>query len=313
MGKTYLVITTFTGSEVASAFDTHSEATKYINEATRQWGNNVTEITRMGNDSYMIAFHNNIHLIMEVKSFDSSAVKFHLAKYENGRYIETRRFSTRENAVKFVENAFDKYDYDVDEDETEIGEWNIDDEDIHLRFVLLITILNDKSDATFHEVLGVKRNATKEEIKTAYRKKARESHPDVGGSPEQFKRINEAYNKLINDEVKSGNDDFSSAYSSTNVQYVMNKGFGEVAGVVDNILLEEAKKVATKKVAIGAAWAIGGGALTAITYNAASDGGTYLIFWGAIIFGIWDILRGLYWLANPQALVDKAKRNMNNQ
>jgi hypothetical protein len=47
----------------------------------------------------------------------------------------------------------------------------------------------------------------------------------------------------------------------------------------------------------GILWAVGGIIVTAITYNTASPGGTYIIAWGAILFGIVDFLRGLIgWL-----------------
>ena len=53
----------------------------------------------------------------------------------------------------------------------------------------------------FYEVLGVTENATQDEIKKAYRKKAVEHHPDKGGSEDEFKKISQAYD-TIGDENK---------------------------------------------------------------------------------------------------------------
>jgi hypothetical protein len=43
----------------------------------------------------------------------------------------------------------------------------------------------------------------------------------------------------------------------------------------------------------GVLWAGGGTAVTLYTLNAASGGGTYVVAWGAIIFGVVDFFRGL--------------------
>lgn len=47
-----------------------------------------------------------------------------------------------------------------------------------------------------YKTLGVSKDASHKDIKTAFFKLAKEHHPDKGGNPEEFKRINEAYDIL---------------------------------------------------------------------------------------------------------------------
>jgi molecular chaperone DnaJ len=61
------------------------------------------------------------------------------------------------------------------------------------------------SEKDYYEILGIQRNATKEEIKNAYRKLALQYHPDRNKSPdaeERFKEISEAYAVLSDDEKR---------------------------------------------------------------------------------------------------------------
>jgi len=48
----------------------------------------------------------------------------------------------------------------------------------------------------YYSVLGIDPTATSEQIKTAYRKLARQHHPDSGGDAEKFKQVTEAYDVL---------------------------------------------------------------------------------------------------------------------
>lgn len=63
----------------------------------------------------------------------------------------------------------------------------------------------------FYEVLGVERGASPEEIKRAFRRLAREHHPDVNKDDpeaERFKEINEAYQVLSDPERRAQYDQF---------------------------------------------------------------------------------------------------------
>ena len=51
-----------------------------------------------------------------------------------------------------------------------------------------------------HTILGVPRDASKEDIKKAYRKLAMKYHPDKGGDPQKFQEISNAYDDLTNDK-----------------------------------------------------------------------------------------------------------------
>ncbi|MEB3310773.1 MAG: molecular chaperone DnaJ [Snowella sp.] len=68
--------------------------------------------------------------------------------------------------------------------------------------------------ADYYEILGVSRDASKEDIKRAYRRLARKYHPDVNkepGAEDRFKEVNRAYEVLSEPETRERYDRFGEA------------------------------------------------------------------------------------------------------
>ena len=58
----------------------------------------------------------------------------------------------------------------------------------------------------YYEILGLPRNASPDDVKSAFRKLARQYHPDVSQEPnteERFKEINESYAVLSDPEKRA--------------------------------------------------------------------------------------------------------------
>lgn len=77
------------------------------------------------------------------------------------------------------------------------------------------------------------------------------------------------------------------------------QGLGTEAAqiVVTNLVearSEQFKKAGLKNMGFGALWCVGGLVVTGATYSAASSGGgTYIVTWGAIVFGAIQFIQGL--------------------
>ena len=76
----------------------------------------------------------------------------------------------------------------------------------------------------YYEVLGIPKGASNDEVKAAFRKLARQYHPDVNkdeGAEEKFKEINEAYGVLSDADKRARYDRFGHA------------GLGDMGGMPD--------------------------------------------------------------------------------
>ncbi|HSF24770.1 MAG TPA: DnaJ C-terminal domain-containing protein [Blastocatellia bacterium] len=93
----------------------------------------------------------------------------------------------------------------------------------------------------YYEVLGVKRNATDEQIRQAYRKLARKHHPDLNpkdkSAEEKFKEINEANEVLSDPEKRKRYDQLGSNWRD-GAEFTPPPGWGRV-----NIEYEDLGKI----------------------------------------------------------------------
>ena len=81
-----------------------------------------------------------------------------------------------------------------------------------------------------YDILGVSPNASPDEVKKAYRKKARENHPDLNpndpGAAERMNRINEAYDRIMNPEKYEARDRRAQAASGYGGAQQPGSGYG---------------------------------------------------------------------------------------
>ncbi len=92
----------------------------------------------------------------------------------------------------------------------------------------------------YYEILGIDKNASKDDIKSAFRKKARTLHPDVNKAPdaeEKFKELGKAYETLMDDNKRAtydryGEDGLKNAGFNTGGPF--DGGFGDLNDIFNS-------------------------------------------------------------------------------
>jgi len=85
-----------------------------------------------------------------------------------------------------------------------------------------------------YQVLGLLPNATKDDIRKAYKKLALKHHPDKGGSPEEFKKITDAYEILTQEPT------------GMNIQRQLNDHFHTISVTLEDLHIRKVVKLKLK-------------------------------------------------------------------
>lgn len=91
----------------------------------------------------------------------------------------------------------------------------------------------------YYNILGVDKNASQEEIKKAFRKKAHQHHPDKGGDEVKFKEANEAFQVLGDPEKRKQFDQYGSTFEDMHGGQGFNWNDFAQGGFQSNINIED--------------------------------------------------------------------------
>jgi molecular chaperone DnaJ len=84
-----------------------------------------------------------------------------------------------------------------------------------------------------YEILGVPHGASEDDIKRAYRRRAREHHPDAGGDDEQFKELTAAYEVLRNPQTRANYDRYGDPRGPAGLGGEGFGGFGDLSDLIE--------------------------------------------------------------------------------
>lgn len=292
----YIVIMKITtnGSVCANTYNSLEESKSIVYKIKE--GLRGAEINVRQSHSYVITVNNVEICTIDILSYNKKDIEFHLIKYIDNERQETRRFSSRENAINFIYRILDNNDYQAYIGEDESGFWAFQHKSgAKVRYGVFLAIYkNAKKTVKINEyskILGVNSNATDEEIKKAYRQKSKIHHPDAGGNIQDFLKIQEAYENLING-LGGTNKEISRRELSELYNCV---DFEREIKYIHSLNTNKESSYNPSYFLLGLILFTIGGILSWSSYNAAySNGdGKYTIYTGLIMYGLFIIFRSI--------------------
>jgi len=98
-----------------------------------------------------------------------------------------------------------------------------------------------------YKTLGVKKTASKEEIKKIFRTRAKKAHPDAGGDPNIFAELSNAYSLLM-DDTRRANYDTTGETEVKSKDVIRNNAFAIVGNLFLSFVSQTKQNWKTKQV-----------------------------------------------------------------
>ena len=224
----------------AFCFDTYKSAVSYINSCSKFANQYKINMAAIDNNYFEMILMNGRHMYIHIEEFPDNKVRFDLSFEENGKHVETRRFTKRHLAVDYAHKFLkEKHNYSACKKENELGEWLIENpkSKYKTRIKLSLVIIDEvKMSGPEYDILGVEPTSSLGKVKRAYRRQAIKYHPDKGGDPEMFMLIHEAYERIMNGRAaKPGVKQVVKTFSSTDMRFVF-KNFNAMHNRLNSIL-----------------------------------------------------------------------------
>ncbi|MDD5903835.1 MAG: DnaJ domain-containing protein [Clostridium sp.] len=309
----YLVLFSIEDAKSAHFFNSRNDAVDFINTCCEENRPTIRELRHTENDDeYRALLITGQKLTIKMVPKDSRSVKYDLTYIRNSDKPITRRFSNRDNAVLYAHKLLEEdLEADADPGEDERFEWILDDPDrwLYAHLIVTLVILGDINGKDDYKTLKCSSSASKEEVKSAFRKLALKYHPDVGGDAKKFAEINAAYKRIMDGNPMKQSRKVEEEYSCFDISYLLKK----IGKIVDSAKAELRIKVRSKASSLMVSGLIMFmlGFILFIANNANTQPGSEIIFFsGLLLVGVWRFLKGGYYYLYPDSLVDKALKQL---